>query len=62
MKNGNKMYQLYEYTSAWCGGLNKNVLLLPPRFIELNAWLLGSGTTWQGLGGAALVEELCDLI
>ena len=39
-----------------CDGLNKND---PHKHIYLIVWSLGSGTTWEGLGGVALLEEMC---
>ena len=39
-----------------CGGLNENG---PCRFIYLNAWFPVDGTVWEGLGGVALLEEVC---
>jgi hypothetical protein len=39
-----------------CGGLNENSL---HRFMNLNIWFLDGGTVWEGLGGMALLEEVC---
>lgn len=37
-------------------GLNKND---PHRFICLNTWSPVAGTIWKGLGGVALMEQIC---
>jgi hypothetical protein len=39
-----------------CGGLSEDASL---KFICLNAWASVSGTVWEGLGGVALLEEVC---
>jgi hypothetical protein len=41
-----------------CGGLKKNDL---HGLIYLNTWSLVSGTVLEGLGGVALLEEVCPL-
>ena len=39
-----------------CDGLNENG---PHRLIYLNAWLRVGRTVWEGIGGVALLEEVC---
>ena len=39
-----------------CGGLNEHG---PHRLIHLNAQSLDDGTAWEGLGGVALLGEVC---
>lgn len=39
-----------------CGGLNGND---PYRLIHLDPLSPISGTTWEGLGGVALLEYMC---
>jgi hypothetical protein len=44
---------IYIFQDNW----NRSVIwmrIVPPRLIYLNAWSLGSGTTWEGLGGVVL--------
>lgn len=43
------------YKQAKCGGLIENG---SHRFVYLKAWLLVSGTTWEGLEGVALSDEV----
>ena len=40
----------------YCGDLSENG---PHRLVRLNAWSLVGGTVWKGLGGVALLEDLC---
>lgn len=40
-----------------CGSLNKNDTHRP---IYLTIWPLIAGTVWKGLGGLAMVEEVCQ--
>lgn len=39
-----------------CAGFNEKD---PPRLMYLNAWFLVSGNAWEGLGGVALLKEVC---
>ena len=43
-------------THGCYSGLSENGL---HRFICLNAWTLANGTVGEGLGGVALLEEVC---
>lgn len=54
--------QLTERTfilvNAFVGGWDENV---PHRFRCLNSWtLVNDGTVWEGSGGVALLEEVCQ--
>jgi hypothetical protein len=43
-------YSSRSFAVVWIG--------LAPWLIYLNAWSLGSGTTWEGLAGMVLLEEV----
>jgi hypothetical protein len=42
-----------------CGGLNENDL---HGLIDSNALSTVNGTIWEGLGGVALLEKVCQLL
>lgn len=44
------------YSRCWCGALNENA---PHRLMCLNTWYPVSRTVWEGLGGVALLKEMC---
>lgn len=55
--NFNKIFYFLQYPN--CGGLDRNG---PHGLICLNVWSLRSGATWEGLGGMALLEEVCHCV
>lgn len=50
-----RVLSLGRCNNIYSGGLNENG---PHRFIYFNAWSPASGTVWEGLAEAALLEEV----